>query len=65
MNLSPRKGKTTPIVPSVKPEVEYQEKSTVTIRPSHDSLPLSTPVRRTDKYVDKDGSVDGFLSIKH
>ena len=49
----------------VRPEVEYQEKSTVEINPSHNSLPLSTPVKRTDMYVDKDNSVDGFLSIKH
>lgn len=49
----------------VKPEVEYQEKSTVTINPSHNSLPLSTPVERTDKHAEKDNSVDGFLAIKH
>jgi hypothetical protein len=49
----------------VTPEVEYQEKSAVTIRPSHDKLPLSTPVKRTDSFADKDNSVDGFLSIKH
>ena len=73
--------KTTPVVPPVdnsdngtqketifspvRPEIEYQEKSTININPSHDSLPLSTPVRRTDGFVDKDNSVDGFLSIKH
>lgn len=55
----------TPVVPPVKPEVEYQEKSTVKIEPSHDSLPLSTPVKRTEDYATKDNSVDGFLSIKH
>ena len=63
-----RPTKSTPIVPSVtpvKPEVEYQEKSTVEIRPSHDSLPLSTPVKRTEDFAKKDNSVDGFLSIKH
>lgn len=49
----------------VKPEVEYQEKSTVDIKPSHDSLPLSTPVKDTENYAPKDNSVDGFLSIKH
>jgi hypothetical protein len=49
----------------VKPEVEYQEKSTVDIRPSHNSLPLSTPVKRTEDFANKDNSVDGFLSIKH
>ena len=58
-------AKTTPVVPSVKPEVEYQEKSTVTIHPNHDSLPLSTPVERADKHAEKDNSVDGFLAIKH
>ena len=49
----------------VRPEVEYQEKSTVTIHPTHDSLPLSTPVKKTEDYAEKDNSVDGFLSIKH
>ncbi len=49
----------------VKPEVEYQEKSVVEIRPSHNSLPLSTPVKNTDNYASKDNSVDGILSIKH
>ena len=49
----------------VHPEVEYQEKSTITIRPSHHSLPLSTPVERADHHAEKDNSVDGFLAIKH
>ena len=49
----------------VKPEVEYQEKSTVVIKPSHDSLPLSTPVKKTENYASEDNSVDGFLAIKH
>ena len=69
--------KTTSIVPSVekknttthttpiKPEVEIQEKTPVTINPSHDSLPLSTPVKRADRFSDHDNSVDGFLEIKH
>ena len=72
-----QKQTSTPVVPPanatntvtaaspVHPEVEYQEKTSVAIKPSHDSLPLSTPVRRTDTYVEKDNSVDGFLSIKH
>ena len=49
----------------VRPEVEYQEKSTVEIKPSDKPLSLLTPVKRTDDFVDKDNSVDGFLSIKH
>ncbi len=52
---------TTPM----KPEVEYREKSTIEIRPSHNSLPLSTPVKDAENYAPKDNSVDGFLSIKH
>ena len=55
----------TPKVAPVKPEVEYQEKSSVTINPSHNSLPLSTPVKKTENYAAKDNSVDGFLAIKH
>ena len=57
--------KSTPVVPSVKPEVEYQEKTPVTIQPSHQPISLSTPIRRTDGFVDIDNSVDGFLAIKH
>ncbi len=53
------------MVPSVRPEVEYQEKNTVTINPSHNPLPLSTPVKNPEDYAEKDNSVDGFLSIKH
>ncbi len=67
-----KEQKSTPVVPSVKanstpvkPEVEYQEKDSVDIQPSHDPVSLSTPIRRTDTYVEKDNSVDGFLSIKH
>ena len=62
-------AKTSPITASksgvIKPSVEYQEKSTVEIRPSHNSLPLSTPVKHTEDFASKDNSVDGFLSIKH
>lgn len=71
----PSGNKKPPVVPSVnkvkknvtsvRPEVEYREKDTVVIQPSHDSLPLSTPVKDTGDYVEKDNSVDGFLSIKH
>ena len=68
VNPSPASVKPTKIVKNptpVHPEVEYQEKSVVEIRPSHNSLPLSTPVERTDHHADKDNSVDGFLAIKH
>ena len=62
-------AKTSPITASksgaIKPSVEYQEKPTVEIRPSHNSLPLSTPVKHTEDFASKDNSVDGFLSIKH
>ena len=57
--------KSTPVSTPVKPEVEYQEKSAVDIHPSHNSLSLSTPVKRTEDFAGKDNSVDGFLSIKH
>ena len=50
---------------SVKPEVEYQEKTPAKIKPSHDSIALNMPIRATDKYADKDNSVDGILSVKH
>lgn len=49
----------------VTPEVEYKEKSSVTIKTSHKPLDLSEPIQNTDKYANKDNSVDGFLSIKH
>lgn len=49
----------------VKPEVEYQEKTVVEIKPSNHSVSLSTPVKDPDNYAEKDNSVDGFLSIKH
>lgn len=55
----------TPVIPSVKPEVEYQEKTTVEIKPSHTPLPLSTPVKAPENYATKDNSVDGILAIKH
>ncbi len=49
----------------VRPEVEYQEKSPVKIQPDNKPASLMTPVKRTDKYVEVDNSVDGFLAIKH
>ena len=55
----------TPVVPSVRPEIEYQEKSTVAIEPTHDPLPLSTPIKSADEFAEADNSMDGFLSVKH
>lgn len=49
----------------VRPEVEYQEKSTIEIRPSHTALPLEKPVKDPENYAEKDNSVDGFLTIRH
>jgi hypothetical protein len=49
----------------VRPEVVYEEKEVVVINPSKESLPLSTPVKRTDRFAEVDNSVDGFLAIKH
>ena len=65
--------KTTSVVPSiptpdstpVKPVIEYQEKSTAKIEPSHVSISLNTPVKNPDNFANKDNSVDGFLAIKH
>ncbi len=69
--------KSTPVVPSVKhlenrgennslkPEVEYQEKSTAKIQPSSTPISLSTPIKDPENYAEKDNSVDGFLSVKH
>ena len=62
---SKKPEKSTPVVPPVRPKVEYQEKSTIKINPSHDPLPLSTPVKHTEDFAEKDNSADGFLSIKH
>ena len=58
-------AKPTPSLTPVQPEVEYQEKSVVNINPSHRATDLSKPVKDTDKFADKDNSVDGFLAIKH
>jgi hypothetical protein len=55
----------TSVSSPVKPEVEYQEKSTVKIQPSHKPLELNMPIRNADKFADKDNSMDGFISIKH
>ena len=65
----PNTSSASPVKPRssspVRPEVEYQEKSTITITPDNKPAPLSTPVKRTDKYAEVDNSVDGFLAIKH
>ena len=67
VNPAPIQAKPTvqPSSTPVRPQVEYQEKTSVTINPSHNSLPLSTPVKDTENYAERDNSVDGFLSIKH
>lgn len=57
--------KNTPVPTPVKPEVEYQEKSTVQIQPSNKPISLSEPIKRTDEFAKKDNSVDGFLAVKH
>ena len=58
-------GATHHVAKEIKPRVEYQEKSTVVIRPSHEQISLSTPIPHTEDFAKKDNSVDGFLSIKH
>ncbi len=64
--VPPVKGEKKSTVPTpVTPEVEYQEKSAVEIHPSKTPISLSTPIKNTDNYAEKDNSVDGFLSIKH
>ena len=50
---------------AMKPEVEYQEKSTVEIQPTNNPLSLTTPVKEPEDYSGKDNSMDGFLAIKH
>ena len=55
----------TSVITPVKPEVEYQEKSTVQIQPSHKPIELNMPIRGADKFADKDNSMDGIISIKH
>ena len=62
---TPKTTTPTPVATPVKPDVEYQEKSTVVIKPSHEPISLEKPIQDTSKFVEKDNSVDGFLSIKH
>ncbi len=64
-NVSPEAPKKAGASSPVRPEVEYQEKSTVEIRPSHTALPLEKPVKDPGDYAEKDNSVDGFLTIRH
>ena len=58
-------GKSHPSNSPVTPEVEYQEKPVIEIKPSSTPVSLSQPIQRTDKFAEKDNSVDGILSIKH
>ena len=60
-----RRTKTTSVSTSIKPEVEYQEKTAIKIQPSNKPISLSEPIKRTDEFAKKDNSVDGFLAIKH
>ncbi|MBR0479891.1 type IV secretion system DNA-binding domain-containing protein [Candidatus Saccharibacteria bacterium] len=53
------------VLKATRPKVEYQEKSTVEITPSNTPLSLSTPVKKTEDFSDRDNSMDGFLAIKH
>ena len=55
----------TPDSTTVRPEVEYQEKSTEKIQPSHKPLELNMPIRSANQFADKDNSMDGIISIKH
>ena len=48
----------------VRPEVEYQEKSTAEVHPSHRPVNLEQPAQRSDHYATKDNSIDGFLAVK-
>ena len=48
-----------------RPEVIYQEKSSVKINPSEKRIDLQKPIKDPADYAEKDNSVDGFLSIKH
>ena len=47
-----------------RPEVEYQEKSTVTIEPSERQIDLHKPAADPDNFAKRDNSIDGILSIK-
>ncbi len=70
---APEKQSNSPVKPEkkttvsspVRPEVEYQEKPTVSITPDKKPAPLNTPVKEPENYAPVDNSVDGFLSIKH
>ncbi len=64
-SASPETPKKAGASSPVRPEVEYQEKSTVEIHPSHTALPLEKPVKDPENYAEKDNSVDGFLTIRH
>ena len=64
--LKPNGAVSSPVSTSVTPEVEYQEKSAIEIKPSNNTgVDLSKPINDPDDFAKKDNSVDGFLSIKH
>ncbi len=66
--LAQKKTANSPVSPlsaPVKPEVEYQEKSTVKLKPSHNKTDLSKPIKDPENFAKKDNSVDGFLTVKH
>ena len=70
---TPEKQSNSPVNPDkkaivsspVRPEVEYHEKSAISITPDKKPVPLNTPVKEPENYAPVDNSVDGFLSIKH
>ncbi len=72
-NASPSPASPTPVKTADKPKsapvsVEYQEKSTVEVKPSHKPASIESleqPIRNPENYAKKDNSVDGFLSIRH
>ena len=55
----------TPVSSPVKPAIKYHEKDVIEIRPSHEGAPLDKAINDPGNYVEVDGSVDGFLAIKH
>lgn len=60
-----KKTNSSPVNKISTPDIEYQEKDSVTITPNHTPVSLSTPVKDPENYAEVDNSVDGFLSVKH